>query len=145
MKKNLESFIRWCSVSMDMHAQLLSHVQTFVSPRTIACLAPLSMQFSRQEFWSGMKFPTPEDLPDLGIEPASLTSPALAGRSLPLYHLGSPLHWKVDFKPLGHQGNLWHAHLSICWISPGHPTSASATSECIPASEWFGRMDVFIL
>ena len=75
---------------MDMHAQLLSRVQPFVRPRTVACQAPLSMQVSWQEFWGGMPFPTPEDLPDLVIEPASLTSPARAGRSLPLHHLGSP-------------------------------------------------------
>ena len=41
--------------------------------------APLSMGFSRQEYWSGLPFPSPGDLPNPGIEPASLTSPALAG------------------------------------------------------------------
>ena len=41
--------------------------------------APLSMEFSRQEYWSGLPFPPPEDLPDPGIKPMSLTSPALAG------------------------------------------------------------------
>ena len=43
---------------------------------TVACQAPLSMEFSRQEYWSGLPFPPPEDLPDPGIEPVS---PALAG------------------------------------------------------------------
>ena len=38
------------------------------------------MEFSRQEYWSGLPFPTPEDLPDPGVEPVSLASPALAGR-----------------------------------------------------------------
>ena len=56
-------------------AQLL-----FATPWTVACQAHLSVEFSRQEYWSGLPFPSPEDLPDLGIEPASLTSPALAGR-----------------------------------------------------------------
>ena len=65
---------------MDMHAQLLSHVQTSVSPRTVACLVPLSMQFSRQEFWSGMKFPTPEDLQNWGLN----------------LHLSHLLHWQAD-------------------------------------------------
>ena len=46
----------------------------------IACQAPLSMGFSRQEHWSGLPCPPPGDLPDPGIEPASFTSPALAGR-----------------------------------------------------------------
>ena len=41
--------------------------------------APLSMEFFRQEHWSGFPFPTPGDLPDPGVEPASLASPALAG------------------------------------------------------------------
>ena len=48
------------------------------------------MGFSRQEFRSGLTFPPPGDLPNLGIEPASLASPALAGILLPLCHLGSP-------------------------------------------------------
>ena len=42
--------------------------------------SPLSMGFSRQEYWSGLPFPTPGDLPDPGIEPVSLSSPALVGR-----------------------------------------------------------------
>ena len=55
---------------------VLSHVQLFVTPWTVAHQAPLSMGFSRQEYWSGLPFPSPGDLPDPGIEPAS---PALAG------------------------------------------------------------------
>ena len=46
---------------------------------TVACQAPLSMGFSRQEYWGGLLCPPPADLPDPGIEPKSLTSPALAG------------------------------------------------------------------
>ena len=41
--------------------------------------APLSMEFSRQEYWSGLPFPTPGDLPDPGMEPGTPVSPALAG------------------------------------------------------------------
>ena len=55
------------------------HVQLFVTPWTIACQAPLSMRFSRQESWSGLPCPPPGDLPDPEVEPASLMSPALAG------------------------------------------------------------------
>ena len=58
----------------------LSHVCLFASPWTIAYQAPPSMGFSRQEYWSGLPFPSPGDLPDPGIESTSLTSPALAGR-----------------------------------------------------------------
>ena len=52
-------------------------VQLFVTAWTVAHQAPLSMEFSRQEHWSGLPFPSLGDLPDPGIEP---TSPALAGR-----------------------------------------------------------------
>ena len=51
--------------------QLLSHVQLFVTPWTVACQDPLTMGFSRQEYWSGLPFPAPGDLPDPGIESGS--------------------------------------------------------------------------
>ena len=51
-----------------------------VTPWTITLQAPLSMRFSRQEYWSGLPFPSPGDLPNPGTEPASLKSCALAGR-----------------------------------------------------------------
>ena len=55
----------------------LSHVQLFATPWTVAYQVPLSMEFSRQEYWSGVPFPSPGDHPDPGIEPRS---PVLAGR-----------------------------------------------------------------
>ena len=58
----------------------LSHVQLFAFPWTEAHQAPLSMEFSRQEYWKRLPFPTPGDLPDPGIKPKSLASLALAGR-----------------------------------------------------------------
>ena len=60
-------------------AQLLSHARLFVTPQTGGHQVPLSMEFSTQEYWSGLPFSTPGDLPDPGIEPLSLMSPALAG------------------------------------------------------------------
>ena len=51
--------------------QLLCRVQLFVTPSTVACQAPLSMGFFRQEYWSGLPFSPPEDLPDPGTEPGS--------------------------------------------------------------------------
>ena len=56
-----------------------SHVRLFVTLWTVACQAPLSMGFSRQEYWSGLPCPPPEHLPNPGLEPVSLTSPALVG------------------------------------------------------------------
>ena len=57
-----------------------SRVQLFVTPWTVALQAPLSMGFSRQEYWGGLPCPPAGDLPDPGTEPSSLESPALAGR-----------------------------------------------------------------
>ena len=65
-------------------AQLLSCVQLFETSWTLAFQF---VEFSRQEYWSGLPFTTLGDLPDPGIEPAS---PTLAGRFFPLSHLGSP-------------------------------------------------------
>ena len=57
---------------------MLSH--TFCNPWTVALQAPLSMGFSRQEYWSGLPCPPSDDLPNPGTEPVSLMSPALASR-----------------------------------------------------------------
>ena len=62
----------------------------FAVPRTVAHQAPLSTEFSRQKYWSGLPFPTSGDLPDPGIERESFVSPMLQADSLPLCHLGSP-------------------------------------------------------
>ena len=58
----------------------VSCVQLFETLWTVASQAPLSMGFSEQKYWSGLPCPPPGDLPDTETEPASLTSPALAGR-----------------------------------------------------------------
>ena len=63
---------------MCVHASIVSD---FLQPHgTVACQSPLSMGLSRQEYWNGVPFPPLGDLLDPGIEPWSLTSPALAGR-----------------------------------------------------------------
>ena len=66
----------------------LSRVQLFVTPWTVAHQAPLSMGFSRQEYCSGLPFPSPGDLPNLGIEPGS---PALQADALTSEPAGKPL------------------------------------------------------
>ena len=62
-----------------------SRVQHFATPLNVAHQAPLSMEFSRQEYWSGLPCPPPGDLPDPGIESTSLTSLTLAVGSLPTW------------------------------------------------------------
>ena len=82
-----------------MRAQFLSHVQLFETSWTVAHQVPLSMELSRQEYWDGLPFPSPGDLPNPEIEPQS---PALQGDSVPsgppealfkceiIYFLGQP-------------------------------------------------------
>ena len=60
---------------------------SFLTPWTIVCQAPVSMGFPRKEYWSGSPFPPPGCLPNSGTEPTSLVSSAVAGRFLPLSHL----------------------------------------------------------
>ena len=69
----------------------LSRVQLFATLWTAAYKAPLSMEFSRQEYWNGLPFPSPEDFPHPGIEPRS---PALQADALPSGPPGKPLVYK---------------------------------------------------
>ena len=71
-------------------ARVLSRVRLLATPGTVAHQAPLSVGFSRQEHWSGLPFPSPGDLPNPGIEPTSLESPASAGRFLATVPPGKP-------------------------------------------------------
>ena len=68
----------------------LSRVRLFATPWTVARQAPLSMGFSRPEYWSGLPCPPPGDLPNPGIKPTSLRL----------------LHWQVDSLPLAPPGKL---------------------------------------
>ena len=78
---------------MDRACELscFSWVQLFATASTVASQVPLSMGFSRQEYWKELPFPPPGDLPDPGMEPVSPVSPALQVDPLPLSHWGSPL------------------------------------------------------
>ena len=73
-----------------IHAQLLSCVQLFETPWTVAQQPPLSMGLFQQEFWTGLPFPSPKDLPHPGIESTSPEAPALAGRFLITEPPGKP-------------------------------------------------------
>ena len=72
---------------------MLSHSavsDSFSTPWTVAHQAPLSMTFSRQEYWNGLPFPPSGDLPDSGMEPTSPASPGLAGRFFATEPPGKP-------------------------------------------------------
>ena len=73
----------WC-------VQSLSRAQLFATPWIIALQAPLSMEFSRKDYWSGLPFPSPGDLPDPGIEHASPAPPSLVGRFFTTAPPGKP-------------------------------------------------------
>ena len=68
-----------CPASL-VTARMLSCVRLFATPQTVACQAPLSMGFSKKDYWSGLPFPPPGDLPHSGIKPGSPASLAVAGR-----------------------------------------------------------------
>ena len=72
-----------------------SYVWLFETLWTVAHLAPLSIEFSRQEYWGGLPCPPSGDLTDPGIEPTSLMSTALAGVSLPLAPSGKPIIFQL--------------------------------------------------
>ena len=82
-------------VSVCVCAQLHSHVCVglFLTLCTVACQTPLSLGFSKQEYWSGLPCPPPGCLPNSGTEPASNASPALQTDSLPLSHWGNSGSW----------------------------------------------------
>ena len=115
---------------------MLSHVQLCVTPWTVAHQAPLAMEFSRQEYWSGLPFPSPGDLPNPGTDPAS---PALAD-GFPLHHLGSATQvhtaikwWHFDLHPGSEtcsvvSDSLWAHGLYSPWNSLGHNTGVGSRS-----------------
>ena len=74
---------------------LVSCVQLFATARTVAHQAPLSMGFSRQEYWSGLPFPSPGALPDPGIEPGS---PSVAGGFCTAEPPGTPTFTEMEGK-----------------------------------------------
>ena len=64
---------------MNQLCAVFSRVRLFAAPWTVAHQAPLPMEFSRQDYWSGLLFPSPEDLPDSWTEPPSLAYSTIAG------------------------------------------------------------------
>ena len=80
--------MRVCVCVCVCECESLSRVRLFATPRTITCQVSLSMGFSRQDYWSGLLFLSPEDLPNPEIKP---WSPALQAGSLPFELQGSPV------------------------------------------------------
>ena len=91
---------------------------SFAAPRTVALQAPLSMGFSRQEYWSGLPFPSPGDLPDPGIKPRP---PALQANSLPSELLRKCYWSKLQGKSeisIEISNDVNHISMSVCSQGP---------------------------
>ena len=99
-------FMRFC-------VWVLSHAQLCATLWTVAPPAPLSLGFPRQEHWSGLPFPPPGNLPDPGIGPASLVSPALAGGFFTTEPPGN-LEGMLSFFPPGSRAD---SHIILCIFS----------------------------
>ena len=97
----------------------LSRVLLFATPWTTACQAPLFMGFPRQEYWSGLPFPSPGNLPDPGTKPMS---PAWQVGSSPLSHLGSPRAF----------GIILNASWLPWWLSSKEPACQAGDMGLVP-------------
>ena len=112
-----------------------SHVWLFATLWIIALQAPLSMGFSRQEHWSGLPCPPLGDLPDLGIQPVSLTSPALEGR---LFNIS--VTWEapwVGFYSTQEKLNPPECHRRFCNVWPHIPTLSDLPPPTLSRSHLF--------
>ena len=134
------SFFKWSwflSQSM-LYIYILrnfSHVWLFATLWIIALQAPLSMGFSRQEHWSGLPCPPLGDLPDLGIQPVSLTSPALEGR---LFNIS--VTWEapwVGFYSTQEKLNPPECHRRFCNVWPHIPTLSDLPPPTLSRSHLF--------
>ena len=113
---------------------VLSCVCLFVVPGIVTCQPPLSMGFSRQEYWNGLPFPLPEDLPNSGVKPASLTPPALAGGHCATWEETSKV--EVQFSSVAQLGpTLWPHGLQHTRFPYLSPTSGAYSNSC-PSSQW---------
>ena len=111
----------------DCSAFMLSHVQLFVIPWSVAGQAPLSTGFLRQEYWSGLPFTSPGDLPDQEIEPAS---PPLAGRFFITEPPGKP-QLILNLLLPENSTDSWNSLIKI--------KRTSASLPCLPHSEFHSQ------
>ena len=111
--------------------KLLSRVRLFAVPWTVAYQAPPSMEFSRQDYWSGLPFPSPGDLPNQGTE---LASPALQEDSLLLSHWGSPsdTEWAAALGGACASSQGQQHFPGVCSVCCGHLTRAPWSPSRVP-------------
>ena len=112
-----DSLFPLTSTPSDCMQNHFSHIWLFATLWTIALQAPLSMRFSRQEFWNGCPCPSPGDLPNPGIEPMSLVSPALAGGFFTTSTTWEALQIKFNYFPRLDQISALYAFITFCTSS----------------------------
>ena len=138
---------------MSILCALLSHVRLFATPWTVAYQTPLSMEFSRQECWSGLPFPCAGDLPHPWVVPTALASPSLAGRFFTTAPLGKhsthkkkKSHYECEtdgekvLKVVKHHDNLERESKVTCGQ---HPRGKQSNIPCHVAFLTTGQTDQF--
>ena len=116
-----------------MKVESLSLVHLFVTPWTVALQAPPSIGFSRQEYWSGLPFPSPGDLPNPGIEPRS---PALQADALTSEPPGKLLRLKK--KNLLQDLSLGKSYAVLCLVAQSCLTLCDPMECSLPGSSVYG-------
>ena len=120
----------------------LSHVRLFAIPWTVARKAPLSMECSKQEYWSGLPFPPPRDLPNPGIQPASPAFPALAGGVFTTapdtgcQQSHFPVSWPQTFLTKNGQDHF-------CWAWPEQESDQPCSFLTVPLSKGLKPLGVW--
>ena len=112
-------YVRLCACACMLSC--FSCTWLFAISKTVTCQTPLSMGFSRQEYWSGLPFPSPRDLPDLGIEPVSPMAPTLAR--------GFFYHWATWKAPYQRARAGKSEILSFPWLTGKHFTGSQIRKE----------------
>ena len=134
-------------VLQSLHMCMLSHFshgQLFSTQWTVACQTPLSMGFSRQEYWSGLPCAPSEYLPDPGIKPISPAAPALQVDSLSLSHWGNS--WKAWVLPKTHEHQYCQNFWSIwkyqihTYNTPDYTKKISFTHKSRLTEKWQARI-----
>ena len=138
----LQIFFQWRIIELLLFATWkwkclsLSCIWLFATPRTAASQAPLSMEFSRQESWSGLPFPSPGHLPDPGVRPRS---PALQADSLPSEPPGwlHGMHVILPFASLTKEKTTDISRLSV--LRDESVEQIDSSRECEDFCEWLSR------
>ena len=113
----------------------LSRIWFFATPWTVAHQAPLFVDFARQEYWSGLPFPSPEDLPYIGIEPMSLVFPAFAGGCFYLCATWeAPNYGHIDFFPI-----IFQFSAPVFCINFSRNLLSVSMFALFPANEWIKK------